>query len=487
MRKVVAGLAISLDGVVEAPSQRNWMLYNDEMGELIGAGIAQADAILLGRRTYLEFAELWPKLGSDVPMADFMNNTPKYIVSSTLHTLEWANSILVTGDLAERSPQAQGAARQEHPDPGQPQAGAVAPARRAARRARPHGPPDRARFRHAPVRRDDRANQPQTRGLQDPQHRRGTRDVPAGPHLASTRVWWDAGAAPTVGMMRPWLIGVDRAALNDLRDRLRRTRWPERETVGDWSQGVPLGYLQDLCGYWAGRYDWPATAARLNQIPQFMTRIDGLDIHFLHVRSPHPGAVPLLMTHGWPGSFLEFERTLGLLSDPSGHGGDAPGAFHVVVPSLPGYGFSGKPATTGWDVHRIARAWAGLMTGLGYERFLAEGSDWGSSVSTSLALQVPGRLLGIHLVPPLAPPDRAGDLTGRERAALAATSAPAPDRATPPSTAPARKPSATRCSIHRPGCAHGSLRSCGPGPTTRATSARSSPPTRCWTTSPCTG
>lgn len=220
--------------------------------------------------------------------------------------------------------------------------------------------------------------------------------------------------------IEPFVIGVDRAALNDLRDRLRRTRWPERETVGDWSQGVPRGYLQDLCGYWADRYDWRAAAARLNQIPQFMTRIDGLDIHFLHVRSPHPGAVPLLMTHGWPGSFLEFERTLGPLSDPSGHGGDAAGAFHVVVPSLPGYGFSGKPATTGWDVHRIARAWAGLMTRLGYKQFLAQGSDWGTSVSTSLALQVPGRLLGIHLVPPLAPPDHAAtDLTGRERAALA--------------------------------------------------------------------
>jgi pimeloyl-ACP methyl ester carboxylesterase len=220
--------------------------------------------------------------------------------------------------------------------------------------------------------------------------------------------------------IEPFVIAADGAALDDLRDRLRRTRWPERETVEDWSQGVPLAYVRDLCGHWADGYDWRATQARLNRIPQFTTGIDGLDVHFLHVRSPHPDAVPLIMTHGWPGSFLEFERVLGPLADPTAHAGDAAGAFHVVVPSLPGYGFSGKPATPGWDVHRIAGAWAELMTRLGYQRFLAQGSDWGTSVSTSLALQHPGRLLGIHLVPPLAPPDRgAGDLTERERAALA--------------------------------------------------------------------
>ena len=220
--------------------------------------------------------------------------------------------------------------------------------------------------------------------------------------------------------IEPFVISVDQAALGDLRDRLRRTRWPERETVGDWSQGVPLGYLQDLCGYWSREYDWRATEARLNRIPQFTTAIDGLDIHFAHLRSPHPGAVPLIMTHGWPGSFLEFEQALGPLTDPPGHGGEAADAFDVVVPSLPGYGFSGKPAGTGWDVHRIARAWAVLMTRLGYGRFLAMGSDWGTSICTSLAPQHPGRLLGIHLVPPLAPPDRAaGDLTEDERAALA--------------------------------------------------------------------
>jgi epoxide hydrolase len=220
--------------------------------------------------------------------------------------------------------------------------------------------------------------------------------------------------------IEPFTIGVDGAALDDLRDRLRRTRWPERETVGDWSQGVPLGYLQDLCGYWASHYDWRATEARINQIPQFMTRIDDLQLHFLHLRSPHPAAIPLILTHGWPGSFFEFERVIGPLADPPAYGGDAADAFDVVVPSLPGYGFSGKPAATGWDIHRIGRAWAELMARLGYERFLAAGSDWGTSVSTSLALHQPGQLLGIHLIPPLAPPDRnAADLTERERAALA--------------------------------------------------------------------
>ena len=194
--------------------------------------------------------------------------------------------------------------------------------------------------------------------------------------------------------IEPFMVGVDGAALDDLRERLQRTRWPERETVSDWSQGVPLGYLQDLCGYWASRYDWRATEARINQIPQFTTRIDGLEVHFLHLRSPHPDAIPLIMTHGWPGSFFEFERVLGPLTDPPAHGGDAADAFDVVVPSLPGFGFSGKPAATGWDIHRIARAWAELMTRLGYDRFLAQGSDWGTSVSTSLALHQPGRLPG---------------------------------------------------------------------------------------------
>ena len=221
--------------------------------------------------------------------------------------------------------------------------------------------------------------------------------------------------------IEPFTISTHPAALDDLQSRLRRTRWPERETVADWSQGVPLDYLQGLCRYWADGYDWPATQARLNQIPQFTTTIDGLNLHFVHVRSADPDAIPLIMTHGWPGSFLEFEQIIGLLAGPPGHGDAGVTArFHLVVPSLPGYAFSGKPASAGWDIHRIARAWAVLMTRLGYPRFLAEGSDWGTSVCTSLALQHPDRLLGIHLVPPLVAPDRtAAGLTGAERTALA--------------------------------------------------------------------
>ena len=198
------------------------------------------------------------------------------------------------------------------------------------------------------------------------------------------------------------------AELEDLRDRLRRTRWPEPETVDDWSQGVPLGYLQALCAYWADGYDWRATEARINAFPQFRTEIDGLGIHFLHVRSQQDDALPLVLTHGWPGSILEFERVIGPLSE----------TFHVVCPSLPGYGFSDKPAEPGWGVERIAAAWVELMARLGYVRFGACGSDWGTSVSTLLGPHA----VGIHLVPPLAPPDPAtfDDLTDAERSALAA-------------------------------------------------------------------
>ncbi|HEX3488996.1 MAG TPA: epoxide hydrolase [Streptosporangiaceae bacterium] len=215
-------------------------------------------------------------------------------------------------------------------------------------------------------------------------------------------------------------IEVADADLDDLRARLRRTRWPDEEPADDWSQGVPRRWLEGLCRQWADQYDWRATERRLSQIPQFRTEIDGLAIHFLHVRSPEPSATPLVLTHGWPGSFLEFERVLGPLTDPSRHGAPPGDAFHVVVPSLPGYAFSGRPAGPGWDIHRIARAWCELMTRLGYPEFIAAGSDWGTSISTSIARQRPDRLLGVHLVPPLVAPDlTAGDLTPAERAALA--------------------------------------------------------------------
>jgi epoxide hydrolase len=216
-------------------------------------------------------------------------------------------------------------------------------------------------------------------------------------------------------------IEVAEADLEDLRARLRRTRWPERETVEDWSQGVPLAYLEELCGYWADGYDWRATERRLNMLPQFRRVIDGIGIHFLEVRSPHADALPLVITHGWPGSVIEFLKVLGPLTDPTAHGGAAADAFHVVCPSLPGYGFSDKPARPGWGVERIASAWAVLMARLGYERYGAQGSDWGTSISASIGQQDPGHVAGIHLTPPLAPPDPAtiDDLTQRERAALA--------------------------------------------------------------------
>jgi epoxide hydrolase len=219
----------------------------------------------------------------------------------------------------------------------------------------------------------------------------------------------------------PFRVEIAEAALDDLRRRLLRTRWAEAEPVADWSQGVPHGYLRELCHYWADGYDWRATEARLNALPQFRTEIDGLGIHFVHVRSPHPDALPLIITHGWPGSIIEFLKVIGPLTDPTAHGGEAGDAFHVVCPSLPGYGFSDRPARTGWGVERIADAWSVLAGRLGYRRYGAQGSDWGTSITTLLAQQHPEQLAGIHLTPPLAPPDPAtfGDLTDRERAAIA--------------------------------------------------------------------
>jgi pimeloyl-ACP methyl ester carboxylesterase len=216
-------------------------------------------------------------------------------------------------------------------------------------------------------------------------------------------------------------IEIEEAELRDLRKRLERTRWPEAETVDDWSQGVPLAYLRDLCGYWVDGYDWRAAEARLNALPQFRTTIDGLGIHFLHVRSPHADALPLVITHGWPGSIVEFLKVIGPLTDPPAHGGEAADAFHVVFPSPPGYGFSDKPARPGWGIEQIARAWRVLMARLGYDRYGAQGSDWGTSVSASLGQQDAAHVAGIHLMPPLAPPDpeTLDQLTEKERAALA--------------------------------------------------------------------
>jgi pimeloyl-ACP methyl ester carboxylesterase len=202
--------------------------------------------------------------------------------------------------------------------------------------------------------------------------------------------------------------------LADLRDRLARTRWPEPSPAPGWRQGLPLDVLQDLCRHWVEGYDWRAAEARLNAWPQVITRVDGLDLHVVHARSPHPGALPLLLTHGWPGSVLELIDLVGpLVGDP-----DDP--FDVVIPSLPGYGFSGRPAEPGWGVERIADAWAEVMTRLGHQRFGAAGSDWGTSVSAVLAARYPDRVAGIHLVPPLAgpDPDAPGDVTEAERRSL---------------------------------------------------------------------
>ena len=221
--------------------------------------------------------------------------------------------------------------------------------------------------------------------------------------------------------MEPFQIDVPEAQLDDLRERLKAARWPERETVDDWSQGVPLDYIRKLCAHWADGYDWRATEARLNALPGYRAELDGFGIHLLHVRSPHRDALPLVMTHGWPGSIVEFLKVIGPLTDPGAHGGDSADAFHVVCPSLPGYGFSDKPRRPGWGVERIAAAWAELMARLGYERYGAQGSDWGTSISACIGQKDPEHVAGIHLTPPLAPPDRAtfDDLTDGERAALA--------------------------------------------------------------------
>jgi len=218
----------------------------------------------------------------------------------------------------------------------------------------------------------------------------------------------------------PFRIETSSDELDDLRARLHRTRWPEKETVGDWSQGVPLGYLRELCQYWEQKYEWAPRQRRLNAFPQFRTPIDGLGIHFVHVRSPHPEALPLVMTHGWPGSVAEFAKVIWQLADPVAYGSGPDDAFHVVCPSLPGYGFSDKPAAPGWGVERIAAAWTVLMERLGYPRFAAQGSDWGTSVSTCIGRQAPDKVVGLHLVPPLAPPDPAtfDNLTSQERSAL---------------------------------------------------------------------
>jgi pimeloyl-ACP methyl ester carboxylesterase len=196
--------------------------------------------------------------------------------------------------------------------------------------------------------------------------------------------------------VRPFRVDVPEEALADLRRRIAETRWPESETVPDQSQGVQLAAIQELMRYWGNEYEFRRIEARLNAVPQFMTEIDGLDIHFIHVKSPNEDALPLIITHGWPGSIIEMLNVIGPLSDPTAHGGNAEDAFDVVVPSMPGYGFSGKPTATGWDPVHIADAWIALMRRLGYTRFVAQGGDWGAQITDVMGAKAPPELLGIH-------------------------------------------------------------------------------------------
>ncbi|MFZ4519113.1 MAG: epoxide hydrolase family protein [Microthrixaceae bacterium] len=223
----------------------------------------------------------------------------------------------------------------------------------------------------------------------------------------------------------PFRVEVSQEALDDLTARLRHTRWPEQETVAGtdepWQQGIPLHVAQELTRHWIESYDWRATEALLNAYPQFRTVIDGLGIHFLHVRSPEEGALPLVLTHGWPGSVVEFLDVIGPLTRPREHGGDPADAFHLVIPSLPGYAWSDKPAHTGWGIPRIAAAWEQLMLRLGYDRFGAQGGDWGSMVTAHLGMDHPAHLAGIHLNMPIVLPDpeTLGTMTEAEANALA--------------------------------------------------------------------
>jgi pimeloyl-ACP methyl ester carboxylesterase len=220
----------------------------------------------------------------------------------------------------------------------------------------------------------------------------------------------------------PFTLNIPQAQLDDLNRRLDATRWPEKETVDDWTQGAPLSKVQALCEHWRHKYDWRKFEAKLNSLGQFKTEIDGLNIHFLHVKSKHAHAMPLILTHGWPGSVAEFMKVMGPLTDPEAHGGKASDAFHVVAPSLPGYAFSDKPKGTGWGVPRIAAAWITLMQRLGYARWVAQGGDWGAAVTTGIGVAKPAACAAIHVNMPLVfpAPEDLKDIGPREQSALAA-------------------------------------------------------------------
>ena len=219
----------------------------------------------------------------------------------------------------------------------------------------------------------------------------------------------------------PFRCEISGESLADLKRRLSNVRWPSVEPVSDWSQGIPLSYMKEICDYWLNSYDWRRWELRLNQWPQFKTAIDGVDIHFIHARSPHEDALPMIMTHGWPGSIVEFHKVIDPLINPTAHGGNAEDAFHIVCPSLPGFGFSGKPAGIGWGALKIGRTWGELMARLGYSRYVAQGGDWGSVVTHSMGLTEIEHCAAIHTNMPLAlpTPDNIHKLTEQERAALA--------------------------------------------------------------------
>jgi len=211
--------------------------------------------------------------------------------------------------------------------------------------------------------------------------------------------------------MRPFKIDIPQSQLDDLKRRLATTRWPDEMPGAGWSRGVPVAYLKELAEYWQTGYDWRSAERYLNKFPQFLTEIDGAQVHFLHIRSSEPGAMPLILTHGWPGSFVEFIDVIGPLADPAAHGGDPADAFHVVIPTLPGYGFSGPTGQAGWDTERVAQAWKELMRSLGYNRYLVQGGDWGMPISLRLGLADPEHVAGVHVnmlvtFPPADPTDK---------------------------------------------------------------------------------